>query len=216
MELTKYAHACICVDHEDERILVDPGTLTPETPALLAQADLVLITHSHFDHFDADAVRAALAARPELAVFGPADVVSTLTEAGAHPEQVHVVEGGERLDRAGLDITAVGGPHAAIHDGIPVPRNIGYLLGGTVYHPGDSYLVPDFPVDTLLVPSSGPWTKVGEAIDFVRAVAPRRTVPIHELMLSELGTGSFAMFIGENGLTGVPLHQLAPGESLEL
>jgi hypothetical protein len=74
--------------------------------------------------------------------------------------------------------------------------------------------VPGVPVETLLVPTSGPWTKLGEGIDFVRAVAPARAVQIHDLMLSDAGRGSFADWIGNLG--GVQLTTLEPGESIDI
>jgi hypothetical protein len=66
----------------------------------------------------------------------------------------------------------------------------------------------------LLLPTSGPWTKLGEAVDFVRNVRPMRLLQIHELMLSELGRNSAAAFL-EN-LTGLELALLAPGDAREL
>ena len=66
----------------------------------------------------------------------------------------------------------VGGEHAEIYDGLPGCANVGFVLGG-VYHPGDAPHVPDVGVDTLLVPVSGPWLKIGEALGFVRAVGRR-------------------------------------------
>ncbi|QAY59733.1 MBL fold metallo-hydrolase [Microbacterium protaetiae] len=216
MKLTKHAHACVVVEDRGVRILIDPGTFTPNARDLLAQADAVLITHDHFDHFDLDAVRDALQTRPQLTVFGPSAVIQALTASGIEGARLHRVADGEQLTVAGIDVTVVGGPHALIHDGISVPDNAGYLIAGTVYHPGDAYAVPATQVDTVLVPSSGPWTKVGDAIDFVRAIAPRQTVPIHEAMLSEIGIGSFARFLGPDGLTGVELVPLAPGASIEI
>ncbi|MGX1682726.1 MBL fold metallo-hydrolase, partial [Streptomyces althioticus] len=100
---------------------------------------------------------------------------------------------------------------------IPCPDNVGYLLDdGAVHHPGDAYSVPDAPVRTLLLPTSGPWTKLGEAADYVRAVKPERVVEIHELMLSDLGRQSTANLLGENGLTGIPIERLEPGADVQV
>ena len=54
-----------------------------------------------------------------------------------------------------------------------------------MYHPGDSLFVPDTRVDVLLTPVSGPWFKLGEGLDFVRAVAPQQAYPIHDRPLTE-------------------------------
>lgn len=216
MKLTKHTHACVSLESDGARLLIDPGTFTPESADELRRADAVLITHDHFDHFDAESVAAALGARPELEIFGPASIAASLAGLAVRHSQVHVLGPGQELSVAGLRVAVVGGSHAAIHPDIPVPENLGYVIADTVYHPGDSYVVPDVSVDTLLVPTSGPWTKVGEAIDFVRAVGPRQTVPVHDVMLSEVGLASIAMFLGGGGPTGVPLRQLQPSESLEV
>lgn len=216
MLLTKHTHACVRIDTDDVTVVVDPGAFTPEAGASLDTADVVLITHDHFDHLDIRVVSAAMADRAGLQVFGPASAAKALLDAGADAGRIHVVAGDELLDIEAVEVRAFGAPHGSIHEGIAVPENLGYLIGGQVFHPGDSYAVPAFSVDTLLVPTSGPWTKVGEAIDFVTAVAPRQTVPIHDVMLSEIGSRSMTMFLGPDGLTRTPMHHLAPGEDLQL
>lgn len=213
MQLTKHAHATVVIEDAGRRILIDPGTFTPDAAELLASATSVLVTHEHFDHFAVDDVRAALAARPELRVWGPPSVTAALE--GTGDGRVSTVSGGDVLDVDGIEVRVFGGDHAQIHDVITVPHNVGYLVGGRVFHPGDSYAVPPAPVDTLLVPASGPWVKVGEAIDFIAAVAPRRTVQIHDVMLSEIGRGSTAMFLGEKGPAATPMLVLGSGESVE-
>ena len=210
MDLTKHAHACVTLTEGGRTLLLDPGTLTPGVADLLAAADAVLVTHGHPDHVDADALTAELARRPELTVHAPADVVETLGAGTA-------VTAGEEFTVAGFAVRVVGsGRHALIHADVPVPANVGYVVGGDVYHPGDSYDVPGVPVTTLLLPVSGPWTRMGAAVDFVRAVAPQRSVPVHELMLSELGQGFAANLAGPDGLTTVPVVRLAVGETLSL
>ena len=74
--------------------------------------------------------------------------------------------------------------------------------------------MPDAPVTTLLVPTSGPWTKLGEAVDFVRAVNPERAVQIHEIMLSEVGQQSTAMFLSPKMLTDVSLTIVPVGDTI--
>jgi hypothetical protein len=49
MRLTKHGHACVTVEKDGRRIVLDPGELTPEDATVGAEA--VLITHEHFDHF---------------------------------------------------------------------------------------------------------------------------------------------------------------------
>ena len=211
MQLTKHTHACVTLDKEGSRLLIDPGTFTPNAAELAASAGTILITHEHFDHFDEAAIAVALEARPELRVYGPAAVVDRWQ---ARPGQVTAVVEGERFDVDGFDVAVFGGLHASIHRDIPQVANVGYLIDGHVYHPGDSYYVPDAPVTTLLVPTSGPWTKLGEAVDFVRAVSPEQAVQIHEIMLSEVGQQSMAMFLSPKMLTDVSLTIVPVGDTI--
>ncbi|CAL9655989.1 MBL fold metallo-hydrolase [Streptomyces cellulosae] len=214
MKLTKHAHACVSLEKDGTRLVVDPGTFTPDAAEAVAQADAVLITHEHFDHFDEQVVAAALEARPGLHVYGTAAVAAAL---GSHDGRVHVVAAGDTFRVGSVTVGVHGHLHARIHPDIPCPDNVGYLLDdGAVHHPGDAYCVPDAPVRTLLLPTSGPWTKLGEAADYVRAVKPERVVEIHELMLSELGRQSTARLLGENGLTGVPVEHLEPGATVQV
>jgi L-ascorbate metabolism protein UlaG (beta-lactamase superfamily) len=210
MNLTKYAHACVTFTDADQTLLVDPGTFTPDAAELLTTADAVLVTHEHFDHFDQAALNAELDRRPGLKVFGPAPLAEALGG------RLTAVRAGDSIEAAGFAVTVHGEQHAVIHADIPSADNVGYLIEGRVFHPGDSYTVPDVEVETLLVPTSGPWTKFGEGADFIRAVKPKRIIQIHELMLSELGQNSAAMFLGEKGLTGLPLENLAWGTSTEI
>lgn len=211
MELTKHAHACVSLDNGAGRIVIDPGVFTPDAADLVAGAGTVLITHEHPDHFNEELLAAALETRPDLKVYGPAAVVGRWQ---ARRGQVTAVATGDEFRAAGLDIAVFGDLHAAVHPDIPQVANVGYLVGGTVYHPGDSYYAPSAPLRTLLLPTSGPWTKVGEAADYVREVSPERVVQIHEIMLSDLGQQMVARILGPQGLTKIPVTIVPVGETI--
>ncbi|WP_425444695.1 MBL fold metallo-hydrolase [Streptomyces phaeoluteigriseus] len=127
--------------------------------------------------FDAELIAAALDARPELRVYGTASVAATL---GSHGGRVRTVTADYAFAVGSFSVTVHGRRHALIHPDIPCPDNVGYLVDAALYHPGDAYFVPDASVRTLLLPTSGPWTKLGEAADFVRAVQPDRIVQTHD------------------------------------
>jgi L-ascorbate metabolism protein UlaG (beta-lactamase superfamily) len=213
LQLTKYAHACVSLAGHDARIVIDPGTMTPDAAQAVAAADAVLITHEHFDHFDEELIAKSLEARPELKVYGPAAVVDRWS---ARRGQVTAVAAGQTLDVAGFEISVFGELHAVIHRDIPQVTNVGYLVDGGLYHPGDAYHVPDAPVSTLLLPTSGPWAKLGEAADYTREVAPGRLIQIHELLLSEIGQQSAAMFLSPKMLSTVPLELVPVGDTIEV
>ncbi|MBX7555164.1 MBL fold metallo-hydrolase [Streptomyces sp. NPDC004232] len=211
MQLTKHAHACVTLAKDDARIVIDPGTFTPDAAQAVAAAEAVLITHEHFDHFDQDLIARALETRPELRVFGPQSVVGRWS---ARRGQVRAVSAGDRVTVAGFDIAVFGEQHASIHRDVPRVANVGYLVDSALYHPGDAYHAPDATVETLLLPTSGPWTKVGEAVEYVREVAPKRLIQIHEVMLSQIGQQSMARFLSPEMLTQVPLTIVPVGDDI--
>lgn len=209
VELTKHTHSTVVLSKDDFTLVIDPGAYTPNSAELVAGTTAVLITHDHPDHFDAGILTAALDAQPSLHVWAPANVATAL---GVHDGRVVAVSAGDSVEAAGFQVAVFGEHHAAVHADLPLMTNLAYLIDGAVYHPGDSYVVPDVAVQTLLVPASGPWTNLGEGIDFVRAAKPSRSIRIHDLTLSEGEGASFAQFIGD--LTGVPLTTLEVGESI--
>jgi L-ascorbate metabolism protein UlaG (beta-lactamase superfamily) len=209
MLLTKYTHACVRLEKDGKVVVIDPGSFSE--PAALQDADVVLITHEHADHVDPELLVAAQTGNASLVVHSNVDVVAQLAEQGVTAE---AVSAGDTFSVAGFDVRVVGGRHAEIYDGLPGCANVGYVIDGGVYHPGDSLFVPDDDVETLLVPVSGPWLKVREAIEFVQAVAPRRAHPIHEALLSERGLTNVDTWVGGKG--GADYSRVAPGESVEL
>jgi L-ascorbate metabolism protein UlaG (beta-lactamase superfamily) len=192
MRLTKFGHACVRLEDGDRVLVIDPGVYT-EAEAL-AGATGVLVTHQHDDHADVDKLAGACAGNPGLIVHGPTAWVEAQRERLG--DAATGVEAGATFTAAGFAVRAVGGRHAEIIDGLPDCANLGYVVEG-VYHPGDSYFVPAEPVETLLVPANGPWTKHREAIEFVRTVRPARTFPIHDIGLSDLGCANFDAWMGD-------------------
>jgi L-ascorbate metabolism protein UlaG (beta-lactamase superfamily) len=213
VKLTKHEHACVVLEKDGTRFVIDPGAFSQNAPDIIAGADAVLITHEHADHVHEGAVNEALAARPELAVYAPAAMAGMFS---AHPGQFTPVAAGDEFTIGDFTISVHGTDHAVIHPDIPTVANVGYLIDESVYHPGDAYFVPAASVTTLLLPTSGPWMKLGEAADYVRAVRPQHMVSIHDLLLSDVGKMINGQFLGEQGLTGIPLTQVAIGESLTI
>jgi L-ascorbate metabolism protein UlaG (beta-lactamase superfamily) len=211
MKLTKYEHACVAFEGEDASFVIDPGSFSQNAAQIISGADAILLTHEHFDHVNESAINAALAERPELMVYGPA---ATAGMFASYPGQFTAVAAGDLVEIGEFGISVHGNTHAVIHPDIPPVANVGYLVDGSLYHPGDAYFVPDASVETLLLPTSGPWMKLGEAADYVRAVRPERVVQIHEMLLSEIGLNLAAALLGENGLTGLPLTVVQVGESI--
>ncbi len=212
MELTKHGHACVVIGDGGRRLVIDPGAFTD--PVAFEGADAVLITHEHPDHFEPQRLRAALDADPALEVWTNTSVAARLEGLG---NRVHVVGHGDAVTVAGFDVRVHGELHAEIHPEIPRIANIGFLVGGQVFHPGDALTVPDEPVPTLLLPLHAPWSRTGDLIDYVRAVHADRAFAVHDGLLNDTGLGIVSSLLGERGPgTPTPIGRLAPGDTAEL
>jgi L-ascorbate metabolism protein UlaG (beta-lactamase superfamily) len=197
MKITKYTHACVRIEHDGAVLVIDPGTWSE--PAALDGADAILVTHEHADHVD----------RLRLTALGAPVFAPVGADLGGLP--FTGMEAGQDFVAGGVPVSAFGGRHATIYGGEPDCPNLGYLVAGSVYHPGDSVSVPGRPVETLLVPAQGSWLKMCEAIDFVRTVKPQRAFPIHDAQLNERGLDSVNGWLGETSDTDY--RYLAPGQS---
>jgi L-ascorbate metabolism protein UlaG (beta-lactamase superfamily) len=217
MELTKFGHACVRIADGDRRLAIDPGVFTDVAQAL-ADIDAVLITHEHADHVDVDKLAAAAGQNPALRVWAPQAVADQLAGNQQLSERVTAVGPGQSFIAGGLQVRTFGGQHALIHSSIPVVANVGYLVGDAVYHPGDSYVVPNAEVEAVLVPINAPWAKVAEAIDFTISVRAAKAFQIHDGLLNDAGHGIYESQLGRVGqLYGVTSFQhLDAGESTHL
>lgn len=183
MRLIKYAHSCVRIEGDGAVLVIDPGTFSER--AALDGVDAVLITHEHTDHLDVSAMADALKRQAAVSIYTHPTVASQLAGLGG---VVVPVESGQSFDAAGFSVRAYGGWHADIHPEIERVPNLGFLVNDVLYHPGDSFDVPaEVQVDTLFVPVSAPWLKLAEAVEFVRAVGPRRAYALHDGLLSDAG-----------------------------
>ncbi len=163
------------------RLLIDPGVYSAGF-ADLRDLDAILITHAHFDHYDPKTLPDLLKANPHAELVVDPGTAAEIVKLGL---PARTANPGDGFELNGAAISVVGGQHAIIHADVPVPPNVGYLVDhGAFYHPGDSLFVPEQKIDTLGLPTGAPWLKLGEAIDFFRAVAPRVAFPIHEAVLA--------------------------------
>lgn len=217
MLLTKYTHACVRLEKDGNVLVIDPGTFS-ESGEALTGAHAVLITHEHNDHFDRPALVSALRSNAGFEVHAPAGVAAALREESDVAVRVHTAEPDSGFDAAGFSVRTFGGQHAVIHAQIPVVANIGYLIDDNVFHPGDSFVVPDgIDVKTLLVPIHAPWSKVGEVVDFVISVRAPRAFPVHDALLNELGRGIVEGHVTRIGARyGTSYRRLAPRDSVEV
>ncbi|WP_405375752.1 MULTISPECIES: MBL fold metallo-hydrolase [unclassified Microbacterium] len=212
MRITKHEHACLRIDSEGKTLLIDPGAFTLPLENL-TDVIAVVLTHEHPDHWTPTHLEQIREMAPDAVIFGPEGVA-----AAASDIDVTTVAPGDDVTVGPFSLSFFGGTHAVIHESLPAMDNVGVLVNGEFYYPGDSYAVPaGVEVGLLATPVGAPWLKIGEAIDFVLAVAPRRAFGTHDMTLSQIGLGMHRdrlRWATEQG--GGEFIELAAGESTDL
>jgi L-ascorbate metabolism protein UlaG (beta-lactamase superfamily) len=164
-------------------IYIDPYRV-PDGPS----ADLILVTHAHYDHFSPQDVERLADERTWL--VGPPAVAE---RASGH---VVSVSPGQVLDDElvrGVGVSTVAAYNTSKRDAsghVFHPREagwVGYELnvrGERLYHSGDTDVIPEMDtvtgVDVALLPVSGVYVMTaGEAAEAARRIQPRVAVPMH-------------------------------------
>jgi L-ascorbate metabolism protein UlaG (beta-lactamase superfamily) len=212
MRVTKFEHAALRIEAGEGVLVVDPGSFTTPLDDL---GDLVavVLTHEHPDHWTPDHLDRILRAAPGTPIFAPSGVARA-----AEGYDITVVSPGETITVGPFTLKFFGGTHEVIHSSLPTIDNVGVLVNDQLYYPGDSYAVPEgVEVDTLAAPLGAPWLKIGEAMDFVLAVKPRRSFGTHDMTLSVIGKNMHRQrlqWATEQG--GGEFVVLEPGDALDI
>ena len=208
MRLTHFGHSCLLADFGDTTVLFDPGNFSHGFEGITGLT-AILVTHQHPDHVDTARLPALIDANPGAALYADPQTAAQL---GPPWQAVHA---GDSFALGSLTVRGVGGQHAVIHPEIPMIDNISYLLGDAghparLMHPGDALFAPGEPVDVLATPAAAPWMKISEAVDYLRAVAPRAAVPIHQGIIAPDARGIYHGRLAEMGGAD---FQVLPAES---
>lgn len=177
MKITKLGHCCLLIETKGKRILTDPGSYTVETHSKLTDIDYILFTHEHQDHFHLDSLKVILQYNPYAVVYAN-NSVSELLNAS---EVKHIqINHNESLSLDTVQVLGFGEKHAQMHSSIPRSSNIGFFIDNRLWYPGDALTDFKEKVEILALPVTGPWIKIGEAIDYALALKPKITFPVHD------------------------------------
>jgi len=211
MKVTKYSHACLVVEKENQSLVIDPGVWSSD---FVAPSNVVgvVVTHEHPDHCDIEKLRKLAEKNPEVKIYAHQDVVEKLDGLPCQS-----VESGKIIHVGDFALEFCGGEHAVIHESWPRFANLGVMVDSTLYYPGDSFSPAPGPVKVLALPASAPWMKFSEAMDFLTSVKPERAFPTHDAILSETGQSlADTMFSGVAEQAGVTYARIASGSSIEI
>ncbi|PIU14362.1 MAG: hypothetical protein COT21_00780 [Hadesarchaea archaeon CG08_land_8_20_14_0_20_51_8] len=174
MRIKWLGHASFEIEAEGSIIHIDPYILSGSS----RKADVVLITHDHFDHCGEDALR-------RVSKEG-ALVISPQRAARKIPRTTKVASVGDVFDHKGIQIRVVPAyvPGSAYH---PKGHGVGYVIdagGKRLYHAGDTAHIPEMglidEVTVALLPVGGPHTMtVEEAVKAVQTLSAGIVVPMH-------------------------------------
>jgi L-ascorbate metabolism protein UlaG (beta-lactamase superfamily) len=181
VRITPIYHATAMIQAGQDRIYIDPAH--PANLAGLAPGDLILITHTHYDHMDPAEIAAL--SKAGTVIIAPAAVQQTV-------KQARVLNNGEKMVWRQWKIWAV--PMYNIRhmapDGEPYHprgRGNGYVLtygGKNFYFAGDTEGTPEMRalrnIEVAFIPMNMPYTMTpDEAADAVRAFRPKVAIPYH-------------------------------------
>ncbi len=179
LSLKWLGHACFLIKIEGKTVITDP-----QKSDYAGKADLILVSHSHYDHLDPSEI--GRLSKKDTIIIAPEDCKSKITA------DIRSLKPGQEITVDKLEVRAVEAynikrfrsPGVPFH---PKGLGVGYLISGegkTVYHAGDTDFIPEMKqighVDVALLPSGGTYTMDAvDAAEAALAIKPAIVIPMH-------------------------------------
>lgn len=144
------------------------------------KADVILISHDHFDHKDEEAIKKI--SREDTIIVGPKTAVSNYKNA-------KIVKPYDEIEVKGLSIKAFPSynPSKPFHP--KEKQYVGFIVtlhNVKIYHPGDTELIEEMKelsrenIDVALLPIGGTYVMdVDQALKAVEFIRPKYVIPMH-------------------------------------
>ena len=212
LKLTFFAHASIAIEYEGRVIYVDPVKENAEYEKL-PKADMILVTHSHYDHFDMAAIEAVQKEDTRI-------LLDKTSAEGFQGDCYTMLPGAVAEPFKDIRVEAVAAYNTSEHQLQFHPKereDCGYVvtLGGDVriYVSGDTEPTPEQAalqsIDIAFICVNQPYTMTPEqAVAAVKAVQPKIYYPYHYGQVDE-PTDVEALKKMLEGVTDVRIRPLA-------
>ena len=184
--IERLRHDCFKIKGQNKIIYLDPFQIEPKE-----QADIILITHEHYDHLSLKDIEKLL--KQGTTVVTIPECQSTLSRIAEKISSVVLIEPFQKKEVQGIQIETIPAyninkfraPNMPFHpkqDG-----RVGYIItvnGKRIYHAGDTDCIPEMRqlknIDIALLPVSGTYVMTPEeAVQAVKIIKPRIAVPMH-------------------------------------
>lgn len=177
-------HGSLAISYGDYQIQVDPvRQLPPVTDySQFGKANLILVTHEHFDHYDADAIATLTGAKTQVVLNGRCQQMLGHGTAMANGDSMQVTP---EITLKAVPAYNTTPEHLKFH---PRGRDNGYVLtlgGLRVYIAADTEDIPEMAklkggVDVAFLPCNQPYTMTPEQLAHAaRMIEPKVLYPYH-------------------------------------
>lgn len=169
--ITWLGHASFKI-RDDKVVYIDPWKLGRAEPA-----DIILVTHSHYDHCSPQDVA-------KLQKEGTV-IVTVADCAGEFRGDVRIVKSGDSLKIDEVTIEAVPAYNTDKPNHPKAAGWVGFIIemgGSRIYHAGDTDLIPEMDkikADIALLPVAGPTMTAEEAAQAAERINPQVAIPMH-------------------------------------
>jgi L-ascorbate metabolism protein UlaG (beta-lactamase superfamily) len=227
MKLTWHGHSTFEISGGGHNVIIDPfltGNPAAKAKPEEIEADAILLTHGHSDHFG-DSLH--IAKRLNIPVIAPFELASYCMKKGVQAHPMHL--GGTHSFDFGTVKLTLAFHGSAVEEGdqlVYAGNPCGYLLtmeGRTVYHAGDTALFGDMKligerhrIDVALLPIGDNFTMGPEdALYAAELLKPGLVIPMHYNTFPLIAQNAQA-FARRLESKGIRCTVLEPGQSLEV
>lgn len=222
---TWYGHACFQVQNGNAKILMEPfitgNPVSPVRPGEFSP-DFILVSHGHGDHLG-DTVE--IAKRSGATVISNFEIHNWLMAQGVQNLHPMHIGGGFNFSWGRVKLT-IAQHGSGLPDGSYGGNPCGFLLyieGKKIYHACDTGLFYDMKligeegIDLAILPIGDNFTMGPEdAIRALKLIQPKKAVPIHFNTFDVIRQDPHSWAAAAGKETGVKVHVLEPGQSIEI